>query len=308
MAMQGKQEEPRNNEMQNPVEKPGPEVQNRRRLYWVDWCRTQSIWNVVCGHIWWTVRDEGFPSISEAITHPEGPQGARMIEYVVDQGMFHTVPLFFIVSGYLTSLTFKATPKGVCRFFMHRIMRIFPAWILGSLFLAFAWHLRGRKITIVKILTSHLWFCWALLAVQGLFVPFSVVVRWLLKYPVSDLCKNGPHAERGICLPPFYAGAHVFLSIMHSVAFQWSLGIYDGYSMWALAAPLTSGVLIILFWFMREFGLRKNNQKFADAFAFCAVLWIIACFYIFAGSIPVCPVKSCSKYDHLTVNIVYSLT
>ena len=29
----------------------------RARLFWVDWLRTQSVWNVVCGHVWWAVRD-----------------------------------------------------------------------------------------------------------------------------------------------------------------------------------------------------------------------------------------------------------
>ena len=28
----------------------------RVRLYWIDWLRTQSVWNVVCGHVWWTVQ------------------------------------------------------------------------------------------------------------------------------------------------------------------------------------------------------------------------------------------------------------
>ena len=28
-----------------------------RRLYWLDWCRTQSVWNVVCGHAWWHTLD-----------------------------------------------------------------------------------------------------------------------------------------------------------------------------------------------------------------------------------------------------------
>ena len=35
-----------------------PADAKHRRLYWLDWCRTQSVWNVVCGHAWWTVCDE----------------------------------------------------------------------------------------------------------------------------------------------------------------------------------------------------------------------------------------------------------
>ena len=34
-----------------------PQEKERKRIPWVDWCRTQSVYNVVAGHAWWTAVD-----------------------------------------------------------------------------------------------------------------------------------------------------------------------------------------------------------------------------------------------------------
>jgi len=129
------------------------------RLYWLDWCRTQSVWNVVCGHVWWTTGDRtqfedshnpkyAFQDIGNNIERPKGritdrewrnnilysnvftaqdfttaagPSVARqrensnMWEYVVEQGTLHTIPLFFLLSGYISAAVsgFRGRNTGV---------------------------------------------------------------------------------------------------------------------------------------------------------------------------------------------------
>ncbi|CAD7923736.1 unnamed protein product [Amoebophrya sp. A120] len=124
------------------------------RLYWLDWCRTQSVWNVVCGHVWWTISDEtefaqsqnetyrfadlgnnkipkpgkvltnkvtdrvwknnvmfsnvymtytnnGSVALTESMARQR--ENSNMWEYVVEQGTLHTIPLFFLLSGYISA-------------------------------------------------------------------------------------------------------------------------------------------------------------------------------------------------------------
>ncbi len=58
----------------------------QKRMYWIDWCRSQSVWNVVCGHVWWTTKDtfRGFP-VNVYRQPSNWNEQTRIIEYTVDQ-------------------------------------------------------------------------------------------------------------------------------------------------------------------------------------------------------------------------------
>ena len=75
----------------------------RKRLAWIDWCRTQSVYNVVCGHAWWGALDAMPKAVKDACKPFCGWQGyvdaagrllmsetTRMVDYTVDIGALHT--------------------------------------------------------------------------------------------------------------------------------------------------------------------------------------------------------------------------
>ena len=105
----------------------------RARLYWVDWLRTQCVWNVVCGHVWWSVRDATGLNVLNVYQAP-WTEGARMLEYTVAQGAFHTIPLFFLVSGLLAARSLGALDGGgraLRRFVANRALRLGPPFAVG---------------------------------------------------------------------------------------------------------------------------------------------------------------------------------
>lgn len=138
----------------------------KKRLWWLDWCRTQSVWNVVCGHAWWSacdfteyarsgtewtrLGDIGNNSRSPAagkitdrtwnghmlfsniylkynddnLTLMDGrlKETSNMFEYVVEQGTLHTIPLFFLLSGYVSA--FSSGNRGKVRKGFSRFLNL----------------------------------------------------------------------------------------------------------------------------------------------------------------------------------------
>ena len=69
----------------------------RKRLYWIDWCRTQSVLNVVLGHIWTDVLlQTGVDRDNPDRMKPPWDERSRMCDYGVDHGTLHTIPMFFL--------------------------------------------------------------------------------------------------------------------------------------------------------------------------------------------------------------------
>lgn len=77
----------------------------RKRLAWIDWCRTQSVYNVVCGHAWWGALDAmpkavkdackpfcGWQGYVDAAGRPLMSETMRMVDYTVDIGALHGPP------------------------------------------------------------------------------------------------------------------------------------------------------------------------------------------------------------------------
>ena len=119
----------------------------RPRVFWLDWCRTQSVWNVVCGHAWWTAADytteRYLPEVEwvaladigngkaggtindrewhenmmfsnvymkfQGFTPEEAAlrEESNMMEYIVEMGALHTIPLFFLLSGYISAMSVR---------------------------------------------------------------------------------------------------------------------------------------------------------------------------------------------------------
>ena len=119
----------------------------RPRVFWLDWCRTQSVWNVVCGHAWWTAADytteRHLPEVAwvsladigngkaggtindrewhenmmfsnvymkfQGFTPEEAAlrEESNMMEYIVEMGALHTIPLFFLLSGYISAMSVR---------------------------------------------------------------------------------------------------------------------------------------------------------------------------------------------------------
>eukprot|EP01079_Euglenida_sp_SAG-EU17-18_P010450 gene10450-9201_t len=94
---------------EHPTEDPSPAEEPSHRMWWVDWCRAQSVWNVVLGHAWWSAVDavaevhraNGGDPTESADVPAAGGGAALMIDYCVDIGVFHTVAVFFLLSGFL---------------------------------------------------------------------------------------------------------------------------------------------------------------------------------------------------------------
>ena len=55
-----------NYEQESQVPPEGQDTPKRQRLYWVDWARTQSVYNVMFGHAWWTAADQLSPKPTQS--------------------------------------------------------------------------------------------------------------------------------------------------------------------------------------------------------------------------------------------------
>jgi len=130
------------------------DASKKQRVWWLDWCRTQSVWNVLCGHAWWSACDETaygatrvrWTDLGDIGNNKEASRGSitdrvwnghilfsnvymnynddgltahdgrlketsNMLEYVVDQGALHTIPLFFLLSGYVSAFACSARKR-----------------------------------------------------------------------------------------------------------------------------------------------------------------------------------------------------
>ena len=171
------------NNNKNEEENNNNNLPKRKRLWYIDWLRNQSIINVVLGHIWWDVMDQ--TGLSAQLDQRLKPwnEASRMYDYAVMQGTLHTIPMFFLVSGYLTALTMRVHRKnGLKRFVTNRVMRLVPPFILGVIFLWLAEHffLGREEFTADFILFSHLWFLIVLAGITIGCLPFHIIARTII--------------------------------------------------------------------------------------------------------------------------------
>eukprot|EP00287_Rhodomonas_sp_CCMP768_P009090 CAMPEP_0196723952 /NCGR_PEP_ID=MMETSP1091-20130531/5993_1 /TAXON_ID=302021 /ORGANISM="Rhodomonas sp., Strain CCMP768" /LENGTH=518 /DNA_ID=CAMNT_0042066015 /DNA_START=28 /DNA_END=1584 /DNA_ORIENTATION=- len=272
----------------------------KERMYWVDWCRSQSVWNVVCGHVWWTTRDtiRGFPANVYKTTLSDGSPSSwdeqtRLIEYTVDQGAFHTVPMFFLVSGYLTSCTMKTDTPGVLRFMKSRFLRTIPPFICGAVLFVAERAGRGRDgdLSADGIVLSHLWFLWALAILQVLCIPFCVLARMLVQQsidPTRAALNAAIHAV--VCVVFNVATGFLFLKDPHKQA-------------WLAGMPVATFVSLLLLWAPGTQGAVR------DGCAVLSTLWMALSTFVFTGYHSMCPVQEggCSMYEWLSKNMTQAL-
>ena len=176
---------------------------SRARHYWLDWLRTQSVWNVVCGHTWWYAKDltglSAGPSHDAAAHHGIAwGEVHRMMEYVADMGLLHTIPVFFVISGVLTSYTLKVSRTGIKKFGFNRSVRILPPLIVGLALELFCRNLipapQRDNGSLFAAFTSTLWFLWAFALVPTQrFEPVS----WPPRQHHHPSCGSGPPRWQG---------------------------------------------------------------------------------------------------------------
>ena len=197
-----------------------PQEKERKRIPWVDWCRTQSVYNVVAGHAWWTAVDHMPAPIKDNCTPFCGWKGYatlagvhgkklvaetttvnetwRMIDYTVDIGTLHTVPMFFLVSGLLcaTATGGASHNDNFLAFAKRRVARLILPFVGGALIYLVVQAIRN-EVSAYKVVTSHLWFLWALTITQICLYPLHASCR---------LLKSGRAAQA----TPYVVGATVF--------------------------------------------------------------------------------------------------
>ena len=91
----------------------------RTRLPWVDWARTAAIYNVVVMHIAWTLGDAA------------NPAGIR---FTTDTLTTFTMPVIFLVSGFVASLSWRRGRAGALGHTRKRVRRLLLPWLFGTLF------------------------------------------------------------------------------------------------------------------------------------------------------------------------------
>ena len=178
-----------NNHASSSSSSSSPQEKERKRIPWVDWCRTQSVYNVVAGHAWWTAVDHMPAPIKDNCTPFCGWKGYatlagvhgkklvaettkvnetwRMIDYTVDIGTLHTVPMFFLVSGLLcaTATGGASHNDNFLAFAKRRVARLILPFVGGALIYLVVQAIRN-EVSAYKVVTSHLWFLWALTITQ----------------------------------------------------------------------------------------------------------------------------------------------
>jgi len=266
----------------------------RRRLYWIDWCRSQSVWNVVCGHCWWTTKDQfgGFPT--NVNQQPSNwNESTRIIEYTVDQGAFHTVPLFFLVSGFLTSCTMKTDTPGVLKFIRSRVLRTIPPFAGGAILFVIERAARGKEedLTADEILLSHLWFLWALAIVQILLIPFCVLARMFVRQEINP-------TMMGVCF-----AIHAVICALFDVVTQIMFLKDANKPAWLAGLPVATFLSLLLLWAPGTTGYAR------DVCAVAGTLFMGVSTFLFAGVHEMCGVEEdgCSMYEWLSENLVQGL-
>lgn len=264
----------------------------RKRMYWLDWVRTQSVWNVICGHILWSVWDQTNLTWENVMSNKH-TESTRMLIYVENQGSFHTVPMFFLVSGYLASKSFKLNNNGLRRFFYNRCARITPPWIFGTIYLAIALVAQGEQVSILKLLMSYLWFMWALLIVQTVAMPFCVMVRLLVQEKVQ--------------INTFTIATVLHIVVITVVNIFASYGLSVNESGWLVAIPISTIITLFLLWAPGTSGHIRNILKVIST------IWIASSTF-FAATHPVCPLPGtldstvvCGRFDMLTKNLFQAI-
>jgi len=212
------------------------------------------------GHIWWTVCDT--VGLKGNVFIAPWTESTRMAEYVVDMGTFHTVPVFFLVSGYLTSLTLTSDNAGICRFFKHRAVRLWPPFFAGVLCLFISRAISGEISSVSDMVFSHLWFLWALFLIQSIALPYSLMVRML--------CRRHLFSKKrfSVCMV-----IHCVILILLDVVIElvWKVNA-DGKIMWLFTLPV--GTLGSLLFFWAPFGggeIKEEKEGKDDGEGKCAL-------------------------------------
>jgi hypothetical protein len=290
----------------------------RKRLYWVDWCRSQSVYNVVCGHIWWDVRDE-FSLTYDNVYASDWSESTRIMEYSVDEGTFHTIPMFFLVSGYLTHVTLKIDSIGVKKFLRNRVLRIIPPFIFGAIVQVIVQCVgRGKSFSIGLVLFSHLWFLWALALIQLATLPFCVMARSLtddakLLYSqalmVDATHRKGPlWSEEKKKMFWMMLGINVVFNVVFAVVMELMFGLLDkGRGAWLFGLPFASNVPILLFVLANIVLKATKNVLFADILFMAGGALCPLSTFLFFGVNSVCSVEECGRFSFLSQNLNYSL-
>ena len=125
----------------------------------------------MCGHLYWTLADDfGLPT--------DGTPSEYMIKnnetyvmhwYAVDMGVLVTIPLFFCLSGYVTSMSWRNGDGGMLMFMKKRFLRLILPWIFGTLvgvIPRYVWVL-GNPFDPIIIIQSEMWFLFVLFAGTG---------------------------------------------------------------------------------------------------------------------------------------------
>ena len=285
-----------------------------RRLYWLDWCRTQSVWNVVLGHAWWAISDiTGLVRNGAYVPRDRSPpwtEGTRMVEYAVDQGTFHTVPLFFLVSGVLMSRSFRyhgasQTVRGACRgigrFFRRRALRLVPPFVLGSLVLLLLGVASSGAVPgFATILLSHLWFLWALLGMQIAALPFCLCCRLAVAGDLGS--RPGSFTAAFLAHAAVCAGACVVGDMAFGV-------LASGRPAWVMTMPAATCAALGV-WVIAGSPCVKRPGREATR----ALLCLLGIGFLVAGTFamsvhPVCPTQraGCGEFAWLSVNMALSL-
>lgn len=281
----------------------------RPRQYWLDWLRTQSVWNVVCGHILWYAKDVTALSSSpsenaSAFFGGRWNEVLRMMEYAVHQGMLHTIPVFFLIAGVLTSYTLKPTGAGIKRFLCNRSVRIFPPLLCGialeMLFKNVA-PVEGRDNgSIIAALTSTLWFLWVYALAQICILPFFVATRCLLLDDSVQSVAAPGGGKLVLCIT-----LHVLIVLALSLALGIAFDVGGkAKAAWVIAVCLPSCVSLAFYAAARSF---KGPNKASDILCVLGTFLCPILSFVLLAWHDVCPVPECGQFDFFSVNLVLAV-
>lgn len=277
---------------------------DRPRQYWLDWLRTQSVWNVVCGHILWYAKDVTGLSSSPSENASQFFGGRwnevlRMMEYTIHQGMLHTIPVFFLIAGVLTSYTLRADATGIKRFLCNRSVRILPPLACGiALELLFrnVAPTEGRDDgTPIAALTSTLWFLWVYMLAQICCLPFFVACRTLLDTETEPT----PKGKIAISIA-LHALVSMALGLALGIAFDLGGSSKAG---WVVAITVPPSAALAFYAMART----AASPRVSDALCVVGTALVPTLSFAFLSAHDVCPVPECGQFDFFSVNLVLAV-
>lgn len=166
---------------------------------------TLAVYCVVGAHCMWTAFDDAdfdaHPPSQDQLLHNET---VLLLRYGTDIGQHTTIPMFFMMSGFVGSLTWRGGDGGMFNFMQKRFLRLLVPYFVGLVFSVWPRDIMDGNAKragyapwffFIRAFTSEMWFLYVLWAFASALWPWTHSIHLAasrLSSPGSAQLGSGP--------------------------------------------------------------------------------------------------------------------